>query len=100
MLEMPDVQDHHPHHVYLDDAWYFVTASTVAHRRYFHSDAAKEIWRDKLKSLVSEFSLKLSAWVILDNHYHLLFKNPQAKFFPRFTGRLHGSTSRKINLLD
>jgi putative transposase len=56
--------------------------------------------RDKLKGLIIEFNVKLLAWVILDNHYHLLLKMRRGKDLSRFVSRLHGSTSRQINLWD
>jgi len=47
-----------------------------------------------------EFGLALLAWVILDNHYHVIFKAQRGNLLPRFFGRLHGSASRQINQRD
>ncbi|MDQ2996212.1 MAG: transposase, partial [Chloroflexota bacterium] len=49
---------------------------------------------------VLAFEISLLAWVILDDHYHLLLKPQLGKSLPRFIGQLHGSTSRQINLYD
>jgi len=54
--------------------------------------------RDQLKELIVEFGIVLRAWVILDDHYHLLLKTRVGKDLPRFFGRLHGATSRQLNL--
>ena len=89
---------HHPPHIYLDNTWYIITASTVDHARFLCDDLAKELVRDKLKDLVIEFDIQLRAWVILDNHYHVLLHSSRAKDLSRFIGRLHGSTSRQISL--
>lgn len=94
------MQDHHPPHLYLDDTWYIITASTLNHALFLASERAKALVRDKLRSLVVEFSIKLRAWVILNDHYHLLLKTCRGKDLARFFGRLHGSTSRQINLWD
>jgi putative transposase len=56
--------------------------------------------RDSLKRLVGRFNLALRAWVILDNHYHLLLRTTEGKGLTRFVGQLHGSTSRQLNLWE
>lgn len=88
---------HHPPHIYLDDSWYIVTASTVDHTRFLVGDAAKSLLRDKLKELVLEFKITLRAWVILDNHYHLLMKTYLGHDLSRFFGKLHGATAWQLN---
>lgn len=94
------MQDHHPPHLYLDDTWYIITAATLNHALFLASERAKALVRDKLKSLIVEFNIKLRAWVILNDHYHLLLKTYRGKDLSRFFGWLHGSTSRQINLWD
>lgn len=91
---------HHPPHVYLDDTWYAITAATKSRDRLFAPPGYKDLVRDKLKSLVVEFKLHLAAWVILDNHYHLLVKLDQGARMSTFIQRLHGSTSHEINKRD
>ncbi len=91
---------HHPPHIYLDDTWYIITASTLNHAPFLTSEQAKVLVRDKLKSLIISFNIKLRAWVVLNNHYHLLLKPHRGKDLSRFFGQLHGSTSRQINLWD
>jgi len=92
--------DHHLPHIYLDNAWYIVTAATSNHSSFLASERAKTLVRDKLRSLIIEFSITLRAWVILDNHYHLLLKTCRGEDLSTFVRRLHGSTSRQINLWD
>jgi putative transposase len=94
------VLDHHPPHVYLDDTWYIISASTLNHAPLLHSEQAKAWTRDKLKTLIAEFGIRLLAWVILDDHYHLLLRMHHGHDLPHFTGRLHGSVSRQINIWD
>lgn len=88
---------HHPPHIYLDDTWYIITASTVDHTRFLVGEGAKSLLRDKLKELVLEFKITLRAWVILDNHYHLLLKTYRGRDLSRFFGKLHGGTTWQIN---
>lgn len=91
---------HHPPHIFLDDTWYIITSATLNHTPFLASDQAKTVVRDKLKTLIQQFDITLRAWVILDNHYHLLLKTNVGKDLSHFFGQFHGSTSRQINLLD
>ncbi len=63
---------HHPPHIFLDDSWYFVTASTYRRHHLFASSPRKAMLRDNLKAQLVEFKVALAARVILDNHYHIL----------------------------
>ncbi len=93
----PLPQQHAPPHLYLDDTWYIITAATYQQAPYLVSDQAKILVRDHLKEHIQEFKIKLKAWVILNNHYHLLLKSRNGYLLPRFLQRLHGSTSFTIN---
>jgi putative transposase len=91
---------HHPPHIFLDNTWYIITAATLNHTRFLASDRAKIWLRDKLKDLIQEFNIVLRAWVILNDHYHILIKMKRGKDLSTFFGQLHGSSSRQINLWD
>ena len=56
--------------------------------------------RNRLKDLVVEFRIILAAWVILDNHSHILVKSHAGAELNRFIGRWHGRTSFDLNALD
>lgn len=90
----------HPPHLYLNNTWYIFTGSTYQRHHLFKKANYKDIIRDQLKSLVIEFNLQLTAWVILDNHYHILIKSQLGSALPQFFGQLHGRTSFEINGLD
>ena len=90
----------HPPHVYLDDTWYVITAAIHQNRRILQSDDHKELVRDHLRALVVKFDFQLAAWVILDNHYHLLVKTRISSDLPLFFARLHGRTSFELNRRD
>ena len=86
------MSDHHPPHIFLDNTWYIITAATLDHTPFLAADRAKVLARDRLQELVLEFELTLRAWVILNDHYHLLFKGGHRKDLSRFFGQLHGSS--------
>lgn len=91
---------HHPPHLYLDDTWYSITGAIYLRRRLLRTDEHKILVRNQLKTLVIEFELRLTAWVIQDNHYHILIKSNRGQDLSRFIGRWHGRTSYEINGLD
>ena len=52
---------HRPPHLYVDDAWYFVTASTVNKLHVLSSDEHLNLWANIFKELIAEFGFKLIA---------------------------------------
>jgi len=93
------ISPHRPPHIYLDDTWYIITASTVNKVRYLTTTNHLQLWVEILRELIKEFSLTLNAWVVLHNHY-LLIKSRIGRDIGRFIGRLNGRTSREFNLRD
>jgi putative transposase len=91
---------HHPPHIYLDNTWYMITSAIYQKRPLLRPEGYKDLIHDQLKTLVVEFGLRLAAWVILDNHYHILVKSSIGTVLPRFFGRLHGRTSFDLNGRD
>jgi putative transposase len=91
---------HHPPHIYLDNVWYMLTAATLNHEPFLRNERAKLLVRDTLRALIQEFTMTLLAWVILDDHYHLLLKTLNGTDLSRLFRRLHGSTARQLNAWD
>jgi putative transposase len=86
-----------PPHLFIDETWYFLTAHTYHDRPVLKPIEAKVNFWETLLSLTKEFKIKLTAWVILDNHYHLLCYLKTAKKLPVFINRLHGVSSFTLN---
>jgi putative transposase len=91
---------HRPPHLYVDDAWYFISAATVDKARILSTDKHFELWVRAFNELIAEFNAKLAAWVILANHYHFLFLPQRGSDLGKFMKRLNGRTSRELNVLD
>ena len=60
------------------DIWYHVTARGIDRKTIFHQEAEWRHWRELLPELVHRFRLKLHAYVMMSNHYHLLVEAPEA----------------------
>ncbi|MDP2789527.1 MAG: transposase [bacterium] len=91
---------HNPPHLYLDQSLYFVSARTFEAQLYLKDGTRKQLFVKKLNDLLQEYQYKLYAWVVLDNHYHLIFETNQGAKLPKFMQALHGGTSRALNLMD
>lgn len=94
------VSPHRPPHIYLDDTWYIITASTLNKAHYLSTADHLQLWVKMLQELIEKFGIQLHAWVVLRNHYHLLLKSRVGHDIGRFIGRLNGRTSREFNLRD
>jgi len=88
---------HRPPHLLINETWYFITAHTVGKTPLLSTDEQKSIWLDNFITLQNRFKVNVSAWVLLDNHYHFLTYFHDAQIIPKFVQQLHGSTSFKLN---
>jgi putative transposase len=91
---------HRPPHLYLDGAWYFITASTVNKAHILKTDQHLDLWVQMLNEVVAEFGIRMAAWAVMPNHYHLLFLPKLGADLARLMQRLNGRSSRGLNLLD
>ena len=91
---------HHPPHVLIDNSWYFITAHTIGSEFPLTKVNSKRFWLDKLLEIAEQFTFEISAYVLLDNHYHLLSYMPDSRMLSKFIHRLHGATSYYINQVE
>jgi len=76
---------HRPLHIY-SRRFLFLTGRTLNRIEYFKSDESKILFVKVLKECLDRFQIKVYAWVLLNNHYHLLVALPediQSKFASR-----------------
>jgi putative transposase len=93
-------REFHPPHIYQEDSHYFLTGGTVRHQRLLDSDADRVLVRDVLKEAIQQYSVRLYAWVILADHYHLLLKTSDVAPLWKFVKRLHGDSAIRLNKSD
>jgi len=91
---------HHPPHIFRDDTIYFITARTVDQKLYFDTDSKKKLFCLCLKAGLQKFEIHLYAWVLLNNHYHLLFKIPAGENLSKFINFINGKSSFELNKLE
>jgi putative transposase len=89
-----------PPHLYFDNHWYMITASTYQRIPHLASLDKAHYFRRVFQKLAVLYNLHITAWVILPDHYHILLKPSRGRTLATFMQRLHGSTSRQFNLWD
>ena len=57
--------------------WYHITTRGVMRREIFDDDCEREHFVDLLGELVSRYGIMLHAYVLMENHYHLLIETPE-----------------------
>lgn len=97
---MSYIKLHHPPHIFLDRAYYFLTARTYYKQRIFNTDEKKKLLIASLKAEFQKYGFELIAWVVLDNHYHIEFKAQEAKELSKIVNLIHGRVSFMVNTMD
>jgi putative transposase len=94
------IQRHRPPHIYLDDTYYFITIGTFQKMVLFNNHEKKNFTRSALKISIKKHGYLLKAWVILSNHFHILFKTSKGQLLPRFLSGITGKSAIELNKLD
>ncbi len=101
MLYPKDRNVHRPLHLtFFDEDIYFITARTYKEELFLFDNQRKKIFKKVFKNLINEYGIKVYAWVILSNHYHLLVEFKKKEETKLFVNRLHSITATLINRLD
>lgn len=90
---------HRPPHIVAGDAL-FVTASTLKRIPHLRSPARKDYLQQLLSRRCQEFQIDLIAWVILDEHYHVVLRPDTQEGFLSWIQALHRDTAREWNRED
>ncbi|MDZ7401791.1 MAG: transposase [candidate division KSB1 bacterium] len=91
---------HTPYHLYIDDYPYFINVHTYLNIYQMTSDFEKQKLLQKITEFFKTFHFVLYAWIILDNHYHLLFKTRIGRDLSKVFGKIHAGYSYEINSLQ
>jgi len=91
---------HQPLHLYFDDTVYFLTSHTYRNKRILGTDLSKTLLLNKIRFGIDEFGYTLYAWVILDNHYHILLKTLSGDDLPKVISRIHAGLSYELNNIE
>jgi len=92
--------ENRPKHLQQDNSFYFFTVRTINGQWFLQPNKYKLLLLDILEEKTKKFNLPLIAYVILNNHYHLILKIIDARKIPKFIGELNGASARAINKAD
>lgn len=84
-------------HLYLDDAFYFITGSTFTHTPYFNTEPTKRIILGQINKITRRLPVKLYAYSIACDHYHTLWFVREASDLPKIAQYLQGGSAFLLN---
>ncbi len=93
---------HRPLHYY-GGYFYFVTGRTHGGIKHFSSADKKNIFVKKFAVLSKNMQIGISAWVLLENHYHCILHLPEEKIVKNrfvlceFIRKLHSQVASVLN---
>ncbi|HBH46715.1 MAG: hypothetical protein A2445_00385 [Candidatus Jacksonbacteria bacterium RIFOXYC2_FULL_44_29] len=94
------IYSNRPPHLPKDDSLYFITARTIGGTDFFKTDEAKQIFLDCLDRAREQLGFKITGWVVLNNHYHMLIKVIKAEHLSKIFYLLHSNSARLLNKLE
>ncbi len=94
------MKNHRPPHIYIDNQYYFVTAGTFHKIGYIGEKIRKDLLKELIFNVMSDYKYLVDAWVIFDNHYHIIFKTSSGKLLPKVIAAIHGKSAIEINKID
>ena len=101
--QMPDrifkTSTHTPAHLFLANAIYMITGATYKKLSIMKTEARKSEWSSSFIIASEVYGWDVVAWVVLDNHYHVIVKAPEhsAGNLPKYVGSFHKFTARRWN---
>jgi len=67
-----------PLRIDLAQGWYHVTARGIERRAIYRDDRDREHFLELIEEAVGRFGIVIHAFVLMDNHYHLVVETPSA----------------------
>ncbi|MBC7334726.1 MAG: transposase [Clostridia bacterium] len=92
---------HGPLHLFVPDAFYIVTASTLYKQRIFDTPDKLRQLQNTLFEVMLAYGWELQAWALFSNHYHFVARSPKdGTTLKRLIQRLHSQSARLVNEMD
>lgn len=91
---------HAPPHPFREEGTYLITAANFEHKEVMTSPERRTSFQEILLSGFHEINAKISGWVILPNHYHIIATVETLNEVSNIVQLIHGRTSREWNLQD
>lgn len=90
-----------PPHYFVPGTVYMVTACTYQRLAHLSEPRTKKNFLEVLFKLVRQLQWELDAWVVLDNHYHMIVRVDAARYrITQLIRPLHSITAKSMNRTD
>jgi len=86
-----------PKRILLQNAVYHVTSRGNERQKIVRDDKDRWVFLRVLAEALEEHRVLLHAWVLMDNHFHLVVETPE-KNLPTFMAHLNGLYTQKFNI--
>jgi len=98
---MSDLNIHRPHHDSKNmPGEYFVTGRIFDEQKILFSNERKCLFLDILIDTCLKYNFEPIAWMVADDHYHVLFVSDQCFNIGQFVKGVHGASSKIFNEID
>ena len=67
-----------PLRIDVENGWYHVMSRGIERRAIFLEDSYRLHFLELLSEMSSRYSVQVHAYVLMDNHYHLILRTPGA----------------------
>ncbi|MCK5412791.1 MAG: transposase [Candidatus Pacebacteria bacterium] len=91
---------HSPLHIYQDNTFYFISARTVKSVKIFNTEDKKKVIIKTLNNVLERYKYLLYAFVILDNHYHIIIKTNKGNDLKYLIKDFHALSSKELNKMS
>lgn len=91
---------HAPPHSFRGEGYYLISAANYEHACVMETPKRRTEFESRLLLALKEIEVKIAAWVILPNHYHLLAGVNSLGSVSATLKQLHGSTAFEWNKAD
>ena len=91
---------HAPHHVFVPNTVYMVTAGTLHKAHLFRGNVRLELLQKTLFEIMKTRGWKIRAWALFSNHYHWIGVSPETGSIRRLVQHLHSESAKLLNQLD
>lgn len=91
---------HSPAHYFSEQGTYFITASTLYKYHLWNSTEKLDYLEELLFCLLDKYSVKIQAWVLLRNHYHVMVFAEGKNTVTNFLTEFHRVSATWLNNFD
>lgn len=92
---------HGPLHLFVPNALYMVTASTLYKQHIFDTSDKLALLQSCLFDVMLAYRWELQAWAVFSNHYHFIARaSEDGSSLKRLIQRLHSQSARLVNEVD